>query len=87
MDKALAFEGAIQVSWDNVTGKPDSYPPESHTHAASQISAGTLSGQVKANASATTDIGTSQIRNIYAGTSDIGVGAFLYTGAIYLVYE
>lgn len=88
LDKALAFEGETStVSWDNVTNKPEDYPPESHTHAATQISAGTLSGQVKANASATTNIGASQIRNIYAGTSDIGVGAFLYTGTIYLVYE
>lgn len=38
MDKALAFEGATtQVSWDNVTGKPDSYPPESHTHDMIQV--------------------------------------------------
>lgn len=38
LDKALAFEGATtQVSWDNVTGKPDSYPPESHTHDMIQV--------------------------------------------------
>ena len=28
-----------------------------------------------------------QARNIYAGTGDIGAGASLSTGAIYLVYE
>ena len=59
----------------------------SHTHPASQISAGTLSGSVVANASAVSNIGTKQVRNIYAGTSDIGVGASLPTGDIYLVYE
>ena len=38
LDKALAFEGATtQVSWDNVTGKPDSYPPETHTHDMVQV--------------------------------------------------
>ena len=38
LDKALAFEGATtQVSWDNVTGKPDIYPPESHTHDMIQV--------------------------------------------------
>ena len=38
LDKALAFEGATtQVSWDNVTGKPDSYPPETHTHDMIQV--------------------------------------------------
>ena len=59
----------------------------SHTHPASQISAGTLSGSVVANASAVSNIGTKQVRNIYAGTSDIGVGTPLPTGDIYLVYE
>ena len=59
----------------------------SHTHPASQISAGTLSGSVVANASAVSNIGTKQVRNIYAGNSDIGVGAPLTTGDIYLVYE
>ena len=38
MDKALAFEGATtQVSWDNVTGKPEYYPPENHAHSIDQI--------------------------------------------------
>ena len=25
------------MSWDNVTGKPDSYPPETHTHDMLQV--------------------------------------------------
>lgn len=58
-----------------------------HTHTASQITAGTLGGQVNANATAVANIGTAQVRDIYAGTSDIGVGAALATGVIYLVYE
>lgn len=38
LDKALAFEGATtQVSWDNVTGKPEYYPPENHGHTIEQI--------------------------------------------------
>lgn len=68
---------------DQLNGKANS----SHTHPASQISAGTLNGSVVANASAVSNIGTKQVRNIYAGTSDIGVGASLPTGDIYLVYE
>ena len=68
---------------NQLNGKANS----SHTHPASQISAGTLSGSVVANASAVSNIGTKQVRNIYAGTSDIGVGASLPTGDIYLVYE
>ena len=56
-------------------------------HPASQITAGTLGGQVNANATAVANIGTAQVRDIYAGTSDIGVGAALANGVIYLVYE
>ena len=58
-----------------------------HNHPASQITAGTLGGQVNANTTAVANIGTAQVRDIYAGTSDIGVGAALATGVIYLVYE
>ena len=57
----------------------------SHTHSASQISAGTFSGNVVAKSGGA--VGTKMIRNIYAGTNDIGVGASLSTGDIYLVYE
>ena len=57
----------------------------SHTHSASQISAGTFAGNVVAKSGGS--VGTKMIRNIYAGTSDIGVGASLPTGDIYLVYE
>ena len=32
------------------------------------------------------DVAAKQVRNIYAGTSDIGAGATLQTGDIYLVY-
>ena len=59
----------------------------SHSHAPSQITSGEFAAQVKANADAVTNVGTSQIRNIYAGTSDIGAGATLASGDIYLVYE
>ena len=61
------------------------YAPLSHTHAASQVTAGKLAGIVNA----TDNIGLDQqaVRNIYAGTTDIGVGVALPTGVIYLVYE
>ena len=68
---------------NQLNGKANS----SHTHPASQISAGTLSGSVVANAGAVSNIRTKQVRNIYAGTSDIGVGTPLTTGDIYLIYE
>lgn len=61
--------------------------PSSHTHAASNISAGTLAGKVNANSSAQSTVTTAQLRDIYAGTSDIGAGSSLTSGRIYLVYE
>ena len=60
----------------------------SHTHAASQVTAGTLAGQVLANASAQAALGTAQVRNIYAGTGAMTAGSTaLTTGHIYLQYE
>ena len=59
-----------------------------HTHAASNITAGTLAGQVVANATAQASIGVAQVRNIYAGTADLTAGSSaLPTGTIYIVYE
>ena len=55
--------------------------------AASKIGAGTLAGKVNANSSAQSTVTTAQLRDIYAGTSDIGAGASLTSGRIYLVYE
>ena len=57
----------------------------SHLHSASQIGAGTFTGDVATRSGGA--VGTKMVRNIYAGTSDIGVGASLSTGDIYLVYE
>ena len=52
------------------------------------VSAGTLGGQVQANAGAAAALGTAQVRNIRAGTADLTAGSSsLATGEIYLVYE
>ena len=67
---------------------PTSMTPTAHNQAASTITAGTLAGQVVANASAAATIGTAQVRNVYAGTSDMTAGSTsLTTGMIYFVYE
>lgn len=59
-----------------------------HTHSASTITAGTFAGQVKANADAVSALATAQVRNIYAGTTDLTSGtSALATGDIYFVYE
>lgn len=60
----------------------------SHNQAASTITAGTLAGQVNANATAAATVGTAQVRDIYAGTDDMTAGTTaLTTGAVYFVYE
>jgi hypothetical protein len=59
-----------------------------HNQAASTITAGTFAGQVNANATAVANVGTAQVRNITASTTDLTAGtSTLATGDIYLVYE
>ena len=80
-DNAAAAAAAAQTTAD---GKA----PTLHTHAASQVTAGTLGGQVLANASAQATVTTAQLRNIYAGTGAMTAGSTaLTTGAVYLQYE
>lgn len=75
-------------AWGTVTGKPETFPPAAHKHSAADVSAGTLGGQVQANAGAAAALGTAQVRNIRAGTADLTAGSSsLATGEIYLVYE
>ena len=62
--------------------------PVAHNQAASTITAGTLAGQVKANATAVATVTASQVRNIKASPTDLTAGTSeLATGDIYLVYE
>lgn len=75
-------------AWGTITGKPATFPAAAHKHSAADVSAGTLGGQVQANASAVATLGTAQVRNIRAGTADLTAGSSsLATGEIYLVYE
>ena len=58
------------------------------TTQANWISAGTFAGKMVANASAVSNLTNSQVRNIYAGTTDLTAGtSTLATGDIYLCYE
>lgn len=60
----------------------------SHTQAANTITAGTLGGQVQANATAVAALDVAQVRSIRAGTADLTPGeSALATGEVYLVYE
>lgn len=60
----------------------------SHTQSANTITAGTLAGQILANATAVESLATAQVRNIRAGTADLTPGeSALASGEVYLVYE
>ena len=69
------------------------YAAASHTHKPNSISASGESdmyfgSRVMANATAVATLTNSQVRNIYAGTSDMTAGTTaLASGAIYVVYE
>lgn len=74
--------------WSEITEKPTSFAPTSHNQAASTVTAGTFAGKVQANATAMATLANAQVRDIYAGTSDMTAGSSsLTTGTIYAVYE
>ena len=80
-DSVAHITSAERTKWNN---KAD----VSHTQAASTITAGTLGGQVVANATSVATLGTKQVRNIYAGTSEMTSGtSSLPAGDIYIQYE
>lgn len=83
------FWRKASVLWDYIKKKTDAlYATAGHTQSASTISSGTFTGTVYANASAQTNVNTSQIRNISAGTEDlVANGSSLASGTIYIVYE
>jgi len=85
-NSAKIFNGTANVEY---TLTEIGAAPTSHTQAASTISGGTFSGTtaVVANKDAVKNLTTKQVRNIHAGTADIGVGASLPAGDIYIVYE
>ena len=67
---------------------PTSMTPVAHNQAAGTITAGTLAGKVRANAAAAKTLADAQVRDIYAGTTDMTAGTTALTdGVVYLFYE
>lgn len=67
---------------------PSTMPPSAHSQGAGTITAGTLAGKVQANATAAATVTNKQVRDIYAGTSDMTAGSTALTsGTIYAMYE
>lgn len=72
----------------SVQGVLDSKAPAVHTHAASDIQAGTLGGKVVANTTAAAALAEAQVRNIKAQTANLTAGtSSLANGEVVLVYE
>lgn len=85
---ANAGSAATWSRSDHVHPTDTSRAATSHTHSASQVTAGTLGGGVIAPADSVSLIGQKQVRNIYAGTTDMTASTTaLPTGDIYVVYE
>ena len=89
LDGKHASEFLTEVTKDAITKALGFTPAQaSHNHAASQVTAGTLGGKVLGNATSVATLGDKQVRNIYAGTTDMVAGTTtLTTGDIYIVYE
>lgn len=83
-DAATALALRISALENNAA----SYAPKEHSHAASKVTEGTLGGKVLANAGSAADVSAKQVRNIYAGTTDMTSGTTpLASGDMYFVYE
>jgi len=55
---------------------------------ADKVTAGTLAGQVKANAETAANLSVAQLRNASGGTTDLTAGtSALTTGEVYYCYE
>lgn len=75
---------AGSVAWANVTGKPSTFPPSSHTHSYLPLSGGTLSGTLKWSNALTKVTSPTVVAAFisndsanglgYASTSDLSVG-------------
>lgn len=56
-------------TWDEIGRKPSAFTPASHGHAASEISKGTLGGEVRANVTAMATLTNPQVRDIVVKNS------------------
>jgi len=85
--KAAASHTHAESDITGLAADLDGKAPLSHDQAASTVTAGTLGGKVQANATAMATLGDAQVRDIYAGTTDLTTGvSALPSGSIYIYY-
>lgn len=86
LDNAVTADGANAVTGAAIYAFVEAAVPKQVP--ASNVTAGTLAGQVQANADATAIVNVAQLRNISAGMEDLTAGSSaLADGEVYLVYE
>ena len=86
--KGIVASGTHKHTKSEITDFPTSMTPTAHNQSASTITAGTLGGAVVANASAVTNLGNKQVRNIYIGTTEMVAGtSSLACGDFYAMLE
>lgn len=71
---------AGSVAWANVTGKPSTYPPESHTHSYLPLAGGNMTGKIYSGAARMLQWTTSDSDNNDDGASWYGLGKFTPSG-------
>lgn len=87
-DRPESGDSAHTHTIAQITDFPATMPPSAHTQDASTITAGTLAGEVVANAEAVAVLEKAQVRNFYFGTEDMEAGVSeLPAGNVYFVYE
>lgn len=69
--------GQVSVAWADVTGKPSTFPPSTHTHTAAQISDASAVGRSVLTAADAAAARTA----IGAGTSNLAIGTTASTAA------
>lgn len=79
-----AAEASHGHAWSAITDKPNTFTPESHTQAASTITAGTFP-ETAVKAANGTDYSVYRIRNIAAATA--ATQSAVPNGSLYLAYE
>lgn len=73
----LAGGEAQPITWEQITGKPTSYPPATHTHTAAQVSDASAVGRSVLTAAD----GAAARTAIGAGTSSLALGTTAATAA------
>jgi hypothetical protein len=77
---SLAYASGADVAWDDITDKPSTFPPSSHTHGMADLTAFTITDPVNGQ-TLVYDSGTSKWINSAAAAGGETISSFLLMGA------